>query len=362
MAILRVIDAASHQGEMNQSAMEFDALIVKATEGTTYVNPYCDGEFQKALKLGKKLGVYHFARNASGNTADAEANFFIQNTRGYIGKAIPVLDWEDSDQSDVAWALQWLQLVEKAYGCKPLIYMSESVVNSYDWSKAAAGNYGLWCAKYADYVPDYNWDMAGAGAAPSVKWWSTMALWQWTSVGRLNGHSGNLDCSVFYGDGAAWDKYVGGSGQQGGTAPVPSNPAADSGPAGSVLDLVYHTMKGTYGDGETRRKKLGSRYEEVQGVIDHIASAPVETLAAETLQGTYGNGTIRETVLSSKYDAVQRRINDSQSGGTGYYTVQSGDTLSGIGSKLGVNWQRIAAANGIGSPYTIYPGQRLRVK
>lgn len=210
MGTLRVIDAASHQGNMNQSAMDFDALIVKATEGISYINPYCDGEFQEALSLGKKLGVYHFARNTK-NSADAEANFFIQNTKGYVGKAIPVLDWEDSNTSDVAWALRWLQLVEQAYGCKPLIYMSESVVNSYNWSSVANADYGLWVAKYRDYIPDYNWNMASAGAKPSVKWWSTVALWQWTSVGRLNGFGGNLDCSIFYGDRATWDKYVGGS-------------------------------------------------------------------------------------------------------------------------------------------------------
>lgn len=208
MATLRVIDAASHQGNMNQSAMSFDALIVKATEGTGYINPYCDGEFNEALKLGKKLGVYHFARNTM-NSAEAEANYFIKNTKGYVGKAIPVLDWEDKDTSNVAWALKWLQLVEKAYGCKPLIYMSEAVVNKYNWSSVVKGNYGLWVAKYADYIPDYNFNMAGAGRAPSVKWWKTIALWQWTSVGRLNGHSGNLDCSVFYGDGDTWDRYVG---------------------------------------------------------------------------------------------------------------------------------------------------------
>lgn len=128
---LRVIDAASHQGDMAQKNMDFDALIVKATEGCSYINPYCDSEFQEAMSLGKKLGVYHFARNAEGNSAEAEAEFFISNTLGYIKKAIPILDWE------------------------------------------------------------------------------AMALWQWTSVGRLNGHNGNLDCSIFYGDSETWDKYVG---------------------------------------------------------------------------------------------------------------------------------------------------------
>lgn len=47
MGTLRVIDAASHQGNMNQKAMDFDALIVKATEGTGYINPYCDSEFRR---------------------------------------------------------------------------------------------------------------------------------------------------------------------------------------------------------------------------------------------------------------------------------------------------------------------------
>lgn len=47
--------------------------------------------------------------------------------------------------------------------------------------------------------------------------------------------------------------------------------------------------------------------------------------------------------------------------GNGFYTVVSGDTLSGIGAKLGVAWPTIAATNGIVAPYTIFPGQRLKV-
>ena len=43
------------------------------------------------------------------------------------------------------------------------------------------------------------------------------------------------------------------------------------------------------------------------------------------------------------------------------YTVVSGDTLSGIGTKLGISWQTIASLNNISSPYTIYPGEVLRI-
>ena len=45
-----------------------------------------------------------------------------------------------------------------------------------------------------------------------------------------------------------------------------------------------------------------------------------------------------------------------------YYTVKKGDTLSKIGAKLGVKWQDIAKLNNIKSPYTIYVGQKLKIK
>jgi LysM repeat protein len=44
------------------------------------------------------------------------------------------------------------------------------------------------------------------------------------------------------------------------------------------------------------------------------------------------------------------------------YTVQAGDSLSGIAEQFGVAWQEIAAANNISAPnYTIFPGQKLTI-
>ena len=63
--------------------------------------------------------------------------------------------------------------------------MSESVVNSYDWSSVANANYGLWVAKYRDNNADYNYDMSNAGRNPAVRHWKFYALWQWTSSGRF---------------------------------------------------------------------------------------------------------------------------------------------------------------------------------
>ncbi len=43
------------------------------------------------------------------------------------------------------------------------------------------------------------------------------------------------------------------------------------------------------------------------------------------------------------------------------YTVRRGDTLYSIAWRFGFDYRQIAAWNGIRAPYTIYPGQRLRL-
>ena len=45
-----------------------------------------------------------------------------------------------------------------------------------------------------------------------------------------------------------------------------------------------------------------------------------------------------------------------------YYTIQSGDTLSGIAAKFGTTWQWLAEVNGISNPNLIYPGNTIRVR
>lgn len=45
----------------------------------------------------------------------------------------------------------------------------------------------------------------------------------------------------------------------------------------------------------------------------------------------------------------------------GQYLVARGDTLYGIAFRHGLDYRELAARNGIAPPYTIYPGQRLRL-
>lgn len=47
---------------------------------------------------------------------------------------------------------------------------------------------------------------------------------------------------------------------------------------------------------------------------------------------------------------------------SGLYEVSRGDTLYGIAFRHGMDYRELASLNGIGPPYTIYPGQRLRLR
>lgn len=183
-----------------------DFIICKATEGTGYVDPNCDKHYQRAKKKGKLLGVYHFARpdlNKGTAGAKAEAAYFVNNCKGYIGEAILVLDWEQpgtTGQRD--WAKAWLDEVYRLTTVRPLIYMSASVVNGNNWSNIS-GDYGLWVAGYPNAYNVKNPPAPTVGAMPyKIGAWKFWAIWQYSSG------AGTLDYNVANMDKAAWGKYA----------------------------------------------------------------------------------------------------------------------------------------------------------
>ena len=356
--MLHEIYISHHQKGIDLGSIDVDFVICKATEGVGYTDNCCDKFYQQAKKLGKKLGVYHFARPDLGNSAIAEADWFLKETKGYHKEAILVLDWESGNLKDVTWAKQWLDRVYEKTGVKPLIYMSASVMRSADWSSVVKADYGLWVANYGANNGTANESVFNKYP---LKYWTFYALWQYTSKGRLRGYNGNLDLNYFSGDKEAWDKYAGGTPS---TSTSTSKPEQAT-PQGSTLDLAVKVMRGEYGTGKTRKQSLGTRYNEVQEFINHILSSSVDVLAKEVIDGKYGNGDVRKTVLGVRYDEVQAKVNEIL--GTSkaeYYTVKQGDSLWKIAEKYygnGNQYPKIKELNGLTSD-TIYAGQKLRVK
>lgn len=207
---LNGFDVASYQAGMNVGEVAGDFVLVKATEGIDYTNPEFNGHAKQTLSAGKKLGVYHFIRNDS--DIKQQADYFLTVVKPYIGKAMLVLDFENTtgstiqNQAGVGLAKQWLDYVYQKTGVRPVLYTGISCENSLDWSSVVKANYGLWIAQYNNYnvVNGYQpRDLYG-----SLKHWKTAVMFQYTSTGRLPGWNGNLDFDVFYGDKSAWDKYA----------------------------------------------------------------------------------------------------------------------------------------------------------
>lgn len=342
---LNGIDIASYQAGLDFSKVPCDFAIIKATQGTGYTNPDCVRAVEQAMSLGKGVGVYHYI---SGGNAVAEANFFINSILNWIGKVMICLDWESNQNSawgNESYLEQVVNQVIARTGVPPMIYVQASRYNQVA-EVAKRHNCGLWIAQYADMNP------TGYQNTPWNEGAYTCAIRQYSSSGRLNGWNGNLDLNKFYGSLDDFKKYYGSS------SSAPSKPST-SGPSGTTLQLATWTMEGKYGNGADRKKNLGSRYDEVQNFINHIASADVNTLVDEVYAGMYGDGLTRQTVLDSRYDEVQGTINANSAQ---YYTVQSGDYLGKIAIQFGTTVAQLQAWNNIANPDLIYAGQTIRVK
>lgn len=207
---LNGFDVASYQAGMNVGEVAGDFVLVKATEGIDYTNPEFNGHAKQTLSAGKKLGVYHFIRNDS--DIKQQADYFLTVVKPYIGKAMLVLDFENTtgstiqNQAGVDLAKQWLDYVYQKTGVRAVLYTGLSCENALDWSSVVKANYGLWIAQYNNYnvVNGYQ----PRNLYGSLKHWKTAVMFQYTSTGRLLGWNGNLDFDVFYGDKIAWDKYA----------------------------------------------------------------------------------------------------------------------------------------------------------
>nr|DAS75433.1 MAG TPA: hypothetical protein [Bacteriophage sp.] len=328
--MLQGIDTSSWQGDMDISNADIDFVIVKATEGTSYVNPACDNHYQQAKASGKKLGVYHYA---NGGDPRAEAKFFVDNIQGYIKEAILVLDWEGGSNGAFPskdWAKTFLDEVTNLTGVRPLIYMSKSVIHQQDWSEVAK-DYGLWMAQYANTAPTGKqsdpWT-DNSGVAPF-----TLVMHQYTdnlvNIGLPRGVDGN----IAYIDRSQWDKYANPTGedkpQSTYVAPAPAVEQAQ--PASQNVHIVQagDTLSGI-------ASQYGTTYQELARI----------------------NGIANPNLI---YIGQSIKISGGVSGGGRVYTVKSGDTLSGIASQFGTSWQHLQALNGITNANMIFPGQQIRI-
>lgn len=206
--MLNFIDTSNWQGGYNPALTGADAVIVKATEGTGFVDPYCDSIIQQAIAAGMPWGFYHFASNCTNDVVD-ETFFFLDNCANYFGHGIPVLDWESN--MSVEQVNQFVETVHHKTGVWPWIYANPWRLNLGDVNP----NCARWVASYPEVVSP-TWQQAQGWECPVVD--GNVVAWQFCSDGSVNGIAGNVDLDLFYGTKEQWAAYAKGDNRDSGTS------------------------------------------------------------------------------------------------------------------------------------------------
>jgi len=268
---LNLIDISSWQHTIDLKTVfnlnpELDGVIVKATQGVSYTNSDFRGWMDWLDKQGKLMGMYHYC---DGGSAEREADHFYAATRDYIGKAIPVVDYEDKALAQgTQWLKRFIDRFREQSGVTCMIYCSLSVIHEQDFSQLT--DCPLWVAQYADMAIVYGFletPWQKGSVAPFGKYW----MHQYTGNGRLNGYKDAIDLDKFYGTAEDWKAmcYPGYSPTpQPQPTPEPTTKLKPADPS-----IVLRTLKNEFGIGNQRvlkLKELGYDPNSVQAQINKL--------------------------------------------------------------------------------------------
>lgn len=210
------IDVSKHNGSINWSKVKaagIDFALIRVayrgygSSGSLNIDNKGIENIKEALAAKIPVGVYIFSQALSEKEAEAEANYVLDilKENGFTAKDITlpiVMDfefasagngeegrlydlWEKSPSSFKTTAtkscIAFCKTIEAA-GYTPMVYANRSMLTSNLNASQISQNYQIWLAHYTnktDYKGEYTY-------------------WQYTSSGKVNGISGNVDLDFRY--------------------------------------------------------------------------------------------------------------------------------------------------------------------
>ena len=338
--MIKGIDVSRWQGIINWDAVKgahvptgeaVEFAVIKA--GGSDDGFYPDGQFTRNVTEARRLGIPHGLYFYLGGVEHVENEVqHIKNLISMVGGLVPGeslwLDWEEHTADEVAYVSAIAKGLIDSGLPKPGVYMSLSRVTGNDWGKLVAQNDGLWVAAWGnnDAIPD---------SVPGSDEWPFWAIWQYSSTGEVQGIGGRVDLDQFNGTVDQLNAY----GANGHVTPPAPQPVTQPAPA-QPDDAEYTVVSGDNLSAIAAR--YGHSWQELWALNRDRVSNPNKIFAGQVLR-VWGHAAAE----------TQSRV----------YTVVSGDSLSGIGAKLGIDWHTLYNNNVavIGpNPNFIKPGQELR--
>jgi lysozyme len=187
------IDVSYYQGTIDWSkvAASGKRFAIARVAHPTFKDPQFDANWDGIKKAGMVRGAYLFFN--SKYPQKEWADYTVQKV-GKLGPGdlAPVLDVEATDGATpaqmVADIKEWIDVVEKGTGRKPIIYSGKYFWND-NVGSTAFNTHPLWHPQYTTASCP---DIAAA--------WKNWAIWQYSSMGAVPGIVGNVDMNRLNGD------------------------------------------------------------------------------------------------------------------------------------------------------------------
>ena len=300
---MNIIDVSEHQGAINFKKVKADGIsgvIIRAGYGKGNVDSCFTRNIDGAISAGiEYIGIYWFSYAYSVEMAKREAQFCNDVIAKYKSK-INLGVYFDWEYDSFNYAQKMGVNPTKAL----ITSMNVEFCKRITELGYVAGYYLNW---------DYSQNRIDESKLKSYKRWYAWYnsskpldcyIWQYSSSGRVNGVYGNVDMNELIGKVSAAKKTKKKTNAQ----------------------IVKEVLAGKWGNGSERKRRLtaaGYDYETIQNMVNKQLG----------------------TVDNYKY-----------------YTVKSGDTLSGIAQSYSTTVAQLVKLNNIKDANLIYPGQKLRVK
>ena len=329
----RGLDISSYQNGISFDAIKnsVEFLILRAGftgwgTGVSYNKDNCfENFYNQAKSRGIPVGAYWYSCANTYQKGVDEANYMYNNCLKGKQFEYPIyIDVEDThhqvgNKNGVTQAIKGFCETLESKGYYVGIYASDISGFQDKMNIGELNAYDKWVARY--------------GSTP--KYVSSYGMWQSSSSGRINGYNGNLDTDVAYKDYPSIIKSNGLNGYAGGT--VTPSPQPSPQPVPQPTETTYTVVAGDTLSGIASR--YGTTYQELAR-INNIDN-PNLIYAGQVIK-----------IPTSGTNSTSNVIT---------YTVKKGDTLSGIASRYGTTYQKIAQDNGIANPNLIYAGQVLKI-
>lgn len=195
------IDVSHYQGTIDWDKVAADGIKFAfirvagrgyGSAGTLFEDALYKTNLKEARDAGLDVGVYIYSQAITQKEARAEADYIIQRIKGYDINLPVVFDYEyhadgrlynanltDKQRTDICRA--FCEAVKLA-GYEPMIYANKAMLQNDLDAESLAADYQIWLVHYTA-TTDYQ---------------GTYTYWQYTSEGKVDGITGNVDRNYHY--------------------------------------------------------------------------------------------------------------------------------------------------------------------